>query len=422
MLHTPCLLPQYGFQTAGGNEFDIHLTRDPEPTDVGFLKNDLKGPLYDRAWVLQEEKLSHATLAFTGSGMTWECSYSMVTSQDPEGMDDNMRYDHLKYAIKLGERFSRNAAVLCKEREQFEAENPTYDEPMMLTQFKSKRTAIYEDWNHTVELYLLRKITYPGDRLPALSGLAEATKEVLSDWFSQEKYIAGIWLYDLARQLAWSTQIHYLHSHKHAHHYREWQLERRPQKSRSRPPLLYTAPSWSWASMRETPVSWGSHYGGEWGGNWIKVNMQKTTWTPTGLNSYGNLSAASLCLEGTLLSVFAISNGNETLLYDLTPEHTREPLPGEEPPPFVQVGKIIFDEDKSVEGLRDGEPGGAIVDLLPVLSSERGDDVGGFKWCVTCLALVKTEFGEREFRRVGLGLITEWGYFHDVPRMEIFIV
>ncbi|KAH7350726.1 hypothetical protein BKA65DRAFT_476098 [Rhexocercosporidium sp. MPI-PUGE-AT-0058] len=117
----------------GGNQFHIHLTRDPEPRDLGFLKNDLKGPLYNRAWVLHEEKLSHTILAFTETGMTWECSYSMVTTQDPEGMDDNLRHDYLKYAIKLGERHSRMPSVLRKEREDFKAQNPTYDERMLRT-------------------------------------------------------------------------------------------------------------------------------------------------------------------------------------------------------------------------------------------------------------------------------------------------
>ncbi|KAG4436317.1 hypothetical protein IFR05_008211 [Cadophora sp. M221] len=421
ILHTPCLLPQYGFSTKGGNQFHIHLTRDPEPTDVGFLKNDLKGPLYNRAWVLQEEKLSHATLAFTETGMTWECSYSMVTSQDPEGMDDNLRHDYLKYAIKLGERHSRMPSVLRKERDDFKAQNPTYDEQLLKTQFTSKRTNIYQEWSETVELYMLRNITHPSDRLPALSGLAEATKEVLSDRFSQEKYVGGIWLYDLARQLAWTTTVTHMHSRKHMHLQRKRALDNLPKKRRTRPPELYKAPTWSWASMHETPVSWGMHYWGGWGGDWIKLLLGKTEWTPSSLNPYGNLSSAALCVEGMLLSVFVIGK-DDPYLYDITPVHLRETPPGEEPPEFVMVGKLILDEERSLEGLRDGEMGGAIVELMPVISNENGDPSGGYKWHVSCLALVKTGLGDGRFKRVGLGLVRDLNYFHDVDKREIVLI
>ncbi|KAH7420047.1 heterokaryon incompatibility protein-domain-containing protein [Cadophora sp. MPI-SDFR-AT-0126] len=421
ILHTPCLLPQYGFATKGGAQVHIHLTRDPEPTDVGFLKNDLKGPLYDRAWVLQEEKLSHATLAFTETGMTWECSYSMVTSQDPEGMDDNLRHDHLKYAIKLGERHSRMPSVLRKEKEDFKAKNPTYDETLLRTQFTSKRTNIYQEWCETVELYFLRKITHPGDRLPALSGLAEATKEVLSDRFSQEKYVAGIWLYDLARQLVWTTTISHFHSRKHVHLYEKRALGSPLSKRRTRPPELYKAPTWSWASLHETPVSWGMHFWGDWAGDWIKLVLAKTQWTPSTLNPYGNLLSAELCVEGMLLSVFAIGQ-DDPYLYDITPELLRETPEGEEPPPFVKIGKLVLDEEKSLEGMRDGEMGGAIVELLPVISSERGNEMRGFRWKITCLVLVKSGLGDGKFRRVGLGLVSDLGYFHDVDMREVVII
>ncbi|KAK0108201.1 hypothetical protein ONS95_003023 [Cadophora gregata] len=421
VLHTPCLLPQYDFVTKGGNQIHIHLTRDPEPTDVGFLKNDLKGPLYDRAWVLQEEKLSHATLAFTETGMTWECSYSMVTSQDPAGIDDNLRPDYLKYAIKLGERYSRMPSVLRKEKEDFKARNPTYDEKLLRTQFISKRANIYQEWCEAVELYLLRQITHPADRLPALSGLAEATKEVLSDRFSQEKYVAGIWLYDLARQLVWSTSMAHFHSRKHVHLYERRALGNPPKNRRTRPPELYRAPTWSWASMHETPVSWGMHFWADWGGDWIKLILAKTQWTPSTLNPYGNISNAELCVEGMLLSVFVIGQ-DDPYLYDITPELLRETPPGEDPAPFVKIGKLVLDEEKSLVGLRDGEMGGAIIELLPIISSEDRGEMHGFRWSITCLAVVKSGLGDGKFRRIGLGLVRDLDYFHHVDRREIVLV
>ncbi|XMA07511.1 hypothetical protein WAI453_000302 [Rhynchosporium graminicola] len=414
LLHTPCLLPQYGFSSEGGNSFHIHLARDPEPEDVGFHKNNLKGPLYERAWVLQEEKLSHATLAFTETGMTWECSYSMVNSQDPEGMDDDMRLDYLKYATKLGERYSRMPSLIRKEKEVFKAQYPQYD-------FTPKRTSIYQEWSEAVELYVLRKITFPGDRLPALSGLAEATKDVLSDRFSQEKYVGGIWLYDLPRQLVWTTSMKHFHSSKHMELYQKRIAESPSRKRRIRPPELYTAPTWSWASMYETPVSWGMMNWNEWGGDWIKLTLKNTHWNPSSSNPYGNLSSASLCVQGMLLSVF-VSGKDDPYLYDIKPEHLAETANSGEPVQVVRIGRLVLDEDKSFEGLRDDQMGAAIIDLVPVVSIDRGQNLGGWKWYITCLAVVKTGLADEEFKRVGLGLVNDLDYFHNVDRREIILV
>ncbi|KAL2071731.1 hypothetical protein VTL71DRAFT_12966 [Oculimacula yallundae] len=62
ILHIPCLLLQYGFHSGGGNQFHIRVSRDSDPTDLEFPKNEITDPLVDRAWALQEERLSHVTL------------------------------------------------------------------------------------------------------------------------------------------------------------------------------------------------------------------------------------------------------------------------------------------------------------------------------------------------------------------------
>ena len=69
-LHTPCYLPRYAFLTGKGNRYNIHLAPARDDNFPSITQYAPKGPLYDRAWVLQEELLSHATLAFTNEGMT----------------------------------------------------------------------------------------------------------------------------------------------------------------------------------------------------------------------------------------------------------------------------------------------------------------------------------------------------------------
>jgi hypothetical protein len=69
-LITPCFLPQFHYTSNLGNRFNFHLAPHDRNTYPNAFENKIEGPLYERAWVLQEEMLSHATLAFTDFGMS----------------------------------------------------------------------------------------------------------------------------------------------------------------------------------------------------------------------------------------------------------------------------------------------------------------------------------------------------------------
>ena len=78
-------------------------------------------------------------------------------------------------------------------------------------------------WKMVVLDYSRRKLTKPGDKLPAISGLAALFGQLIND-----KYIAGIWWGDLIRQMLWHAENN------------EW----------LKPALVeYRAPTWSWASV-----------------------------------------------------------------------------------------------------------------------------------------------------------------------------
>ena len=139
------------------------------------------------------------------------------------------------------------------------AERDEWEKGGAIGAFHSCRDNRYSDWTETVEKYLMSKVTHPTDRLPALSGLAQGMQEVLSDSYSIEQCIGGIWLYDLGRQLLWSPHWTFFRNDDLMKGYEKMGGEERP-KRRIHPPKLYLAPSWSWASMYETPISWGYHY------------------------------------------------------------------------------------------------------------------------------------------------------------------
>lgn len=82
-------------------------------------------------------------------------------------------------------------------------------------------------WTRVVESYSWRLLTIHSDKLPALSGVAQAHQSKYHD-----KYYAGLWRQDLIHGLCW---------------YRDPQY-----KYRTKLPA-YRAPSWSWASI-DSPV------------------------------------------------------------------------------------------------------------------------------------------------------------------------
>lgn len=84
---------------------------------------------------------------------------------------------------------------------------------------------IREQWYELVKTYTHRKLTMPGDRLPAISGLAAYFSKALND-----EYKAGLWKSKLSFELLWT-----LDDPEH--------LEKEPSH--------YQGPSWSWAAVNQ---------------------------------------------------------------------------------------------------------------------------------------------------------------------------
>jgi hypothetical protein len=115
---------------------------------------DLGGPLNTRAWAFQEQQLSTRILYFEEAELRWEC---------------------------------RTAAFCeCQVRPQ-----PMTRIPFLYgtrNEDQHDFTGSKNIWHRVVELYSKRKLTYPSDIFPALSGIA-AVNQKLSD----SLYVAGLW-------------------------------------------------------------------------------------------------------------------------------------------------------------------------------------------------------------------------------------
>lgn len=99
----------------------------------------------------------------------------------------------------------------------------------------NRDTGVYDDWRLLVGRYSDRDLSYPEDKLPATSALAQH----FAPYVGPRTYLAGLWSSDLHHGLLWA------HFGMNT-----------PERFLARPASTYTtAPSWSWASQLEL-VDW----------------------------------------------------------------------------------------------------------------------------------------------------------------------
>jgi hypothetical protein len=158
-----------------------------------YEKSMREAPLIQRAWVVQERLLSSRTVHFTSTQVFWECNRKTVC--------EAQRIQMQEFTTGRRDRFTKNSLL----------EYP---------------------WESIVELYTSCSLTFSQDKLPAISGVADALK------ISKKcEYIAGLWADDSFHlQLCWSVS---------------W--------SNRLPKPKYRAPSWSWAAV-DSPVTYRIDY------------------------------------------------------------------------------------------------------------------------------------------------------------------
>jgi hypothetical protein len=185
-----------------------------KPAEVSTL-DEVSPRLNTRGWVLQEEKLSRRTLTLGKTGIKWECKFGKAAEDDMYGIGTGRRREGDRIRNRLFEPVGSNpwssAQVLSLDflsvfRDGFSS---------------SSAADFHWYWFSLVHDYSKRNLTYSSDKLVALSGLANAIKEIVG-----KAYAAGLWEDNLNFDLLWKTV------------------------GQSYPkPTSYRAPSWSWASV-----------------------------------------------------------------------------------------------------------------------------------------------------------------------------
>lgn len=165
-------------------------------------------PINGRAWVYQERMLAPRVIHFTRQQTLWECFTVNASEGSPDGrLDSAGMYD---YKTKIVIRNGLSRATIDEDAEA-------------------------RLWAMMIFHYSDLSLTYPGDRLLAVSALARhiCKKRLLKP----EDYLAGHWRPDFPANLVWAVT--------------RWNTfaEKKPKFYYGRLTEEYIAPTWSWASV-----------------------------------------------------------------------------------------------------------------------------------------------------------------------------
>ena len=241
----------------------LYLSPRIEPNDEGIWTGDVLDSTWNsRGWCLQETMLSRRLLHFCKNKIYFECR-AVLNSEENElsqrSSATGIVTDSNSTVCLLPLDLSRDMRLL--ERDDQGPLRPA-----------SSRDLLAPRWVTTLLEYSRRLLTYPSDKLPALSGLASHYAR-LTDY----NYLAGLWREDLAYLLLWSLD---------------------PQITPRQLPPYYRGPSWSWASLDGQlimPVSRSSTR--------PSLHVLEAETRPSGLDPLGAVKAGHLKVSGLMLKI-----------------------------------------------------------------------------------------------------------------------
>jgi hypothetical protein len=207
----------------------VRRRKHPFPTIFSKLNDDL-WPLFSRAWVFQERKLSPRVIHLASDQLYWECRSSFL-SEDGEVISTGHHYNS-----EIDRSYPKGA------------------------------------WNQAVQQYSRLRLTYDGDRLPAISALVQRLQPLREN----DTYVAGMWMSSLLTDLIWVVPS-------------ESELvQRRP---------TGTYPTWSWISVKQGVFRWSTSP------PLNSVQLVKANYKITGPAHVGHAENASITLIGLSINL-----------------------------------------------------------------------------------------------------------------------
>lgn len=184
-------------------------------------QDEIIDPSMGRAWTLQEHILSTRLVSFSTDEVQWTCrTLRACECGSPEDLGAP-QLERLRRDLKEAEKASSQDQL-----ENVGTKNPDW------------KLVCHDFWCKVVETYCRRKLSWMGDKLPALSGVAREFFEIMDESrpatttdMPPLRYVAGLWEHEIHRGLLW----------REGSGVGDVDL------------VEYRAPSWSWASI-ETDV------------------------------------------------------------------------------------------------------------------------------------------------------------------------
>ncbi|KAL8641711.1 MAG: hypothetical protein Q9228_001511 [Teloschistes exilis] len=333
----------------------IYLTYRRSVKPTAWLYIEAETLWSTRGWTFQERLMSRRVLHFLPDyELAWECR----TEDDAQNAarDANRRP------------YERGYWILTKD------EDPKTPDPVP----GYDRT--YERWYWIASRYSPRSFTYDTDRLPALSGLARVFKEL---YVPEDQYTAGLWRKDLIHGLLWMVGVC---------------------EAASRP-SSYCAPSWSWASVRGSEITWPTRTIPMHCHRKHAVELLNVDTTPATENPMGLVRSGSVTLLGKMRQI------------------SHAARPAEPDCNFRFHFNLFCDEQLVGNGDFDtsADNGGQDTWMLQII--EQQPNYCFIPYHPTALLLSRSQGPDTPFRRVGFAILEDENLdFFDCEPEEITIV
>jgi hypothetical protein len=205
---------------------------------ASFPRSGPQDPLTLRAWAFQERELATRCISFHKAEIQWQC----------QGLE------------------------ICQCQEMLQA--PTRCTSRLPTKKADDAEAVlWREWHLLVEEFSSRELTYPEDKLSALSGLAKHFSDMTTS-----VYAAGMWKDHLLFDISWQRQ------------------SRRPLQL----PVEDIAPSFSWASL-SVPVDYQPARESYPGRRICHTRLLSLDCPSIGRNPFGQVLGGSISITGPIM-------------------------------------------------------------------------------------------------------------------------
>ncbi len=186
---------------------------DPLGDKSEFSAVKTRYPLFTRAWVLQERKLSRRVLYCNREELQFGCQESVLCECSNTRMAPHIQNPPQQMNMDMA-------------NERVPPANPSYGGCDDGGGSIGWNLNLYHSWQGLVKTYTQLRLTFDRDKLPALSGCAKDLARAVGS----DRYLAGLWRKMLMQDLLWYVK------------------PRGPGAVQPRP-SPWRAPSWSWASV-----------------------------------------------------------------------------------------------------------------------------------------------------------------------------